>query len=105
MGTTNNTDFMPFDPRNGLDFRYVDINPETGNYELRGQGELSMRGDGELKILKPEEFEKLKLLMAPNVRWIIGRWSNMLSYRYHLEMEKEEEKRIETEGLNGVHKS
>lgn len=74
------TEFIPFDPCNGLDFKKVDVNPTTGLYE--------MREEGELKILTQEQFEKLKLLMAPNVRWIIGRYSNALSYRYHFELEE-----------------
>lgn len=89
----NNFEFIPFDPRNGLDFKSVDVNPETGFFELRECGQH--------KILTLEEFEKLKLLVSPNVRWIIGRYSNMLSYRYCLEMDKENK----IGGANGLHKS
>lgn len=89
--------FIPFDPRNGLDFKCVEVNPETNLYEFWEQGIIS-------KKLTLEEFEKLKLLVPPNVRWIIGRHSNVLSYRYHLQMEQEDLKQIKTETQNGLHK-
>lgn len=77
MVAINNSDFfIPFDPRNGLVFKRAVDSPTTGLYELRE--------DGELKILTREEFEKLKLIMAPTVRWIIFQYANALSYHYAL---------------------
>lgn len=74
--------FIPFDPRNGLDFKKVEVNPETNLYEFWEQGVLT-------KKLTIEEFEKLKLLVPSNVRWIISRHSNALSYRCSLESESQ----------------
>lgn len=77
MTATDNSEFfIPFDPRNGLDFKHVVVNPTTGHYELSEAGEL--------KILTTEEFEKLKLIVPTNVRWIIARYSNAFSYQYAL---------------------